>query len=546
MNKTDIVEPIPYELYIDFASLKRLWRIESDWPEGLVVSCAFQAAELCLQLLDGALDDHREVAFVSRRVDRLAEVLRDTFGTAAELLTGVTLPEEFVAAAAPARPSPGFEVLERLDRHKVQQVTDSFFAAFANIAFDVGLETQLNSIRERSGLPALLRSETPAPVMDYAAVVLPDAVRRLRNDEPFGAEDRLFAGIHQMTECWLHIAHFRLARTKEDAESGRWRDAAHHLEQASQAIQVVIKIGQLLDLMTLADYHPLRVRLRDGSGAQSRAARRIPVAGDAVLKPFIDELESKKLSMVQVLDSPADHLEFYRYLSALKTFGKRYQSFLFNHYLLVLGVLGTVTLGSLGYQIKEMADRAAQPLFPELDTAHHDYAVLTSFRDGAVAGAIILEKEVAAGWNPYTTTTKERGCPPEIVRARIADYFRYLDQRDPEGWVSLFDPDNGQFCDNTGSRPFWRPRRLRVFIDTIFASFATMRTTHAITHLDGNNADADWHFATTAYNGTPVDFGGTEAFAFTNDGLILSALAIWEPPDVAKQLRPTEVHRPFD
>jgi hypothetical protein len=43
------------------------------------------------------------------------------------------------------------------------------------------------------------------------------------------------------------------------------------------------------------------------------------------------------------------------------------QSFLFQHYLLTLGVLGTHSLGSLGYEIRELAEGAAQPLFPEIN-----------------------------------------------------------------------------------------------------------------------------------------------------------------------------------
>jgi ketosteroid isomerase-like protein len=535
--------PVPYELYIDFDALARLWRAEEPtWPDRTVVACAFQAAELNLRLLDGALDETREVAFGARRIDRLVEVLLDGFRATAELLDGSPPPNGCTLPSPPARPSPGLAVLDRLDRCTIRQVTDGYFTAFGGLPLRLGPEAQLNTARERAGLPTMPQS--PAPVLDYGAVVRPQSVHQLPKDPPHGPEDVLFRTVHQITECWLRVAHHFLRDGHEAARAGCWPAAARQLDLVSRVLQVVIQVGQLLDLMTLADYHPLRVRLRDGSGAQSRAAQRLRPAARAALSPLLAELHRRDVGVVAVLDRPADHVDVYRYLCALKTFGKRYQAFLFHHYLLVLGVLGTETRGSLGYQTREMVVRAAQPVFPEIDQAHHDYAVLTNFRHGTASGSIITAKEIAAGNDPYTVAGEPRGCPPEVIRQRVDDYFRFIQERDAEAWVALFDPDRGQFCDAEGSRPYLGTRRLRVFIDTMLATFSAMRTGYSRLRVNANHAQADWHFETVSYRGTPVTFSGTETFLFTDDGRILRAAAIWQPDHVARQLWPVVARPP--
>src|SRR5207244_3293501 len=140
-------------------------------------------------------------------------------------------------------------------------------------------------------------------------------------------------------------------------------------------LPLAIQAGQLLDQMVLADYHPLRVRLRDGSGAQSPAARQLGPAIRAAAAALWTALDWGSLGVLAVLQSPHEHLDPYRYLTRLKAAGKLLQSFLFHHYTLVLGVLGTHSLGSLGYEMRELAERAVQPVFQEINEAHHDYVM---------------------------------------------------------------------------------------------------------------------------------------------------------------------------
>jgi hypothetical protein len=530
--------PLPYELYVRLESLAASWPEEGgSWPGSVVACCGLQAAELSLRLVDDALSDVRAAAFPQQRVARFVGHLVDGLELTCRLLRHCGEP---VTTTDPGRaPSPGFSVLARLDPVHVDQITRRFALASAGLPFWIGIEGQLEGARRHHRLAALeVAGMAPGmPVMDYAAVVAPATVLALREPDPCGPEDHLFSTAHQITECWLRIAHHYLGAATAQASERRWGAAADALRNACDALDLAVNAGQLLDLMVLADYHPLRVRLRDGSGAQSKAVRQLRPAVRAAARPLWTTLEADRLSMLDVLEQPATHLELYEYLNGLEAMGKRIQGFLFEHYLLALGVLGTHSLGSAGYEIRKLAERAAQPIFPEINQVHHDYVMITNFRHGENSGSIVLRNELAHGWNPYQVIDRPATCPRDVIQARIADYFRFIEQRREDEWVKLFDPVRGQLQDVPGTRPYLGQAHLRIFIHGMFNAFADLRGTYSPPRIDGNTATVDWRFDAVSYNGQRVAFNGREEFLFTDDGRILKAVADWSPAHVARQWR---------
>ena len=532
--------PLPYELYVRLGPLAASWPTDDDGGPGSVVACCgFQAAELTLRLIGDALEDERPAAFPQQRIARFVEHLVDGLELTCRLLRHSGVPEIATTTREDKAPSSGFAVLSHLERDQVDQVTRRFAVASAGLPFEIGIEGQLEAVRRHQGLPAIGDDGTTSglPVLDYTAVVAPETVFALREPTPYGPEDHLFSTAHQITECWLHIAHHLLDLATAEASQRRWSAAAAALRNASDTLTLAIQAGQLLDLMVLADYHPLRVCLRDGSGAQSRAVRQLPHAVRGAARPLWDVLETDNLSLLDVLDRPTDHVGLHEYLNGLKTIGKRIQGFLFEHYLLALGVLGTHSLGSAGYAIRKLSERAARPLFPEINQAHHDYVMMTNFRHGETSGLIVLRNELAQGWNPYEVIDGPTACPRDIIDARIADYFRFIEERKSDEWVRLFDPVRGQLHDVPGTRPYLGEAHLRVFIKAMFNAFTEMRGTHSSPHIDGNTANVEWRFEAVSYNGQRIAFDGREEFLFAEDGRILTAVADWSPSFVAQQWR---------
>ncbi|MEM8535332.1 MAG: nuclear transport factor 2 family protein [Chloroflexota bacterium] len=528
-------KPNPYEIYISLQPLTQLWHSESRWPLQTTVMCAFQSIELMLRLIDEVATTHETWLFPERRLERFVEVLLHEYRLTARLLRDLATSDDLIFASGYTDVSPGLETLAFLHRNRVQAISDQFFLLFKELPFAIGVEEQLNILRQQKGLGRYPLSDKP--VLDYVRIVSPTQVMANRPAEVCGPEEHLFITIHQSIECWMHLVHRLMGVATTEARSGHWLAAAQHIEHASQCVYLTAELGELLNLMTLADFQPLRVQLREASGAQSKAVQQLPRLADTAYQPLQDALADEAIPMLHVLESPAQYQGYYAYIDALKNFSKQCQDFLFRHYTLTLSVMGTNTLGSLGYRINTMVERAATPLLKEINQAQHDYVIITNFRYGKNSGKIILQRELAAGYNPRP------GCvdgiqDATIMHQRVKDYFHYIETRDGNAWVALFDQEQGQFCDAPGSKPYVGAKKLQVFIDSVFDTFATIKASLNDITIEGNQVSVAWQFDNTTYTGQRVSYGGVERFTFDAKGAILTATAIWNPADIAYQLWP--------
>ncbi|WP_183096882.1 nuclear transport factor 2 family protein [Streptomyces sp. TLI_171] len=301
----------------------------------------------------------------------------------------------------------------------------------------------------------------------------------------------------------------------------------------------------MLDLMDLADYHPLRVLLRDGSGAQSLAARALPRSVRAAATALTSSLERDGRTLVELLaravpgtvpvvaGTPAE----LGYVRSLRLLSKRCQEFLFQHYLLVLEVLGADNTGSLGYAVATMAHRAAQPLVPELNRALHDFAKATDLQHATRAGVMILENERRAGWDPAPPEPGEQ-MQTEWADEVVASYFAALADRDTERWTELFHPA-GHLVGQSGTRPFIGRPRLKVFMDSMLCQFTALQPeVTTVVRTGPASFRAVWSISAVHYTGPEVTLRGAEELLLAADGLIVSAISDWNAAQVAAQLWP--------
>src|SRR5207244_5423118 len=135
--------------------------------------------------------------------------------------------------------SPGFAVLGRLHHEQRDAIAGRLLLATSGLDFEVGIERQLSTAQRGKGHGGERRGD--ASTMDYASVVSPEAVYGLREPAPFGPEDHLFSTAHQITECWLNIAHHYLAQARTCAESSQWAAAADAMASACDVLPLAIQ-----------------------------------------------------------------------------------------------------------------------------------------------------------------------------------------------------------------------------------------------------------------------------------------------------------------
>ncbi|GAB1340450.1 hypothetical protein ACE1SV_70400 [Streptomyces sp. E-15] len=530
----------PYEYYIRLHDLVSGFIHPDGWREGSLLRAALQSVELTLHCAAEAHDDPRPSSFTEPRVQRLLDMAEDHL-RALGRLPGLTPPPGMaVARTAEDRPSPGLAVLDRLPDEQVRPVLDAFTQAADRLGYGLGVEHQVEAARTRLGLPA---HPPKAVTLDYRHLVAPEDVLRLVSPVADGPEDHLFASAHQITESWLHIAHAYVDAAVEAAEEQRWENAAGELRAAASAVDRASDSGQVLELMDLADYHRLRVHLRDGSGAQSRAARELPRKLHAALRPLTKSLTETGATLAGLIAHRAGDTARRNYLTALKLLSADCQNFLFEHYLLALGVLGSRSTGTLGYEVAALAKRAAQPLLPEVNEAHHDLVQYTNLQYAADAGSLITRREAEAGVSHAPRPTTDPGtatgtADEDALMARVRTYFKAIEERAPDTWLALFDAEHGRLYDQPTARPFVGRDHLKVFISAMFDTFHELSTEVTGLTVDGDRATAHWTVRAVSYQGAPVTYSGREEFSFTEDASIATAVVHWSPPEVAARLWP--------
>lgn len=491
----------PYDAYVRLPQLRQTWPAEHEDAALVRFVCGFQAIELHLRLADQVLDDDRPAADSPRRLRAIVQQVVEGLEFVASGRTGTT---RRPAGAEPPGPSAeAIRVLRRLPDKPARTLTALF-------------------------------EEFDWPELDYDAVVCPSEVLAQRDFPWQGPEDAMFRSAHQITECWLHIALREADEAVGRVRAQNWRAAAEHVAAAAEAVRLAICSNDLLELMVPADFHPLRVRLREGTAAHSTAAQRMM----RLPARLVALLTEDGPSLLALMEDPELHLARYRYLRAVSELAKRCQTFLCHHYLLVLDMLGTDTRGTLGYAVRNLAERAMRPIVPELDQARHDVALFASLKHGSRSGTLSSSNEIAAGHHSLPTRPAPSECPETLVRNGIDRYFRAIGDRDVAAWVSLFEPNAGALFDISGTRPHIGAGKLKVFIGSTFEAFSEIRHTYVIESVDRGVADVSWEVNAVSHLGTPATFTGTEKFFFDADGLIIRAEAEWDPSDVARQIWP--------
>jgi tryptophan 2,3-dioxygenase/ketosteroid isomerase-like protein len=521
------LRPSPYDLWIGFQDGQDLWQCASDHPDERAARCAFTSIEMGLVLLLDAAQDDRPAARSAARVQALADNVADQLRLARRVLRGGVPASLLVGAPAPDTAFVALASLGAQHRGAVDTVTDALLlGGFPAL----GVEQAAAEARAAHGLPP--RALPQGPFLPYAAWAQPGKVAALVLRDPVGPEDRLFATVHQMTECWLRLVLEDFARAEAASRTADWHGASAAVEEASAVLEFLGRHIELLHLMVVADYHPMRVGLRGASGAQSAAARVAAVGARHFLAPFLRDLGQRGLTPLDVLRAAHEHPAEHRFAEALSTLDRRLSMFYFQHFHLARKVLGTRSLGSLGYEVKALAERFTSTLFPALDDARFDHTMLTNAAHGDTAGHLIAAREVGL---------VEAAPPPapsieqEVAEDTIRRYFEAIRAFDAEAWVALFDP-RGTMEDPVGSRPHRGLGELRVFFSGVERTFVRLDVQPGPLELRGAVARVRWQARGEAYNGRAVAFEGLEEFDLARDGRILAVRVWWDPAVLVPQM----------
>ncbi len=530
----------PYELYISLDDLAPLWAGEAAWENEQPLRAALISLELSFLLIADAARDGRPAARAGERITRLWGGVLAQIGLLGDLLTPAPPPPGTSAPSSATNLRPLCDLAPRtaalgVPARLVRQCADLYESTVEELPFLMGLEPEVSRLRAAYGLPARSPRAGP-PTLPYDEWVSPRAVAEIFRRRAFNAEDRLFAATHQGVECWMSLVLRALAASSAAAARRDWPSAARSAGQAAAIIAYLTEAVMILDTMVLADYHPLRVRLRDASGAQSRQTVAALAASRRLIEPLDSDLKARGLSYLRVFRRPDAHPAEHTFIEALATLEGRLSAFLFLHYKLAARTLGAESIGSLGVDLESLIERFVRPLWPELDRARHRLGVIAGFAHGRHAGSIVSDLERAPpGPPPDAGAAADEG----RIRAVIADYFDAMRRMDLDRWVGLF-AACGEIESPAGSRPFRGRQALSVFFRGFMATFERdVVVTERAVRVDAprGRAEVDWRID-VRHRGTPISYAGTERFEIAASGEILRVTVLDDPRDIARQLLP--------
>ncbi len=524
----------PYESYISLDDLMSLLKNNTTWENEGPLRAALVSLELCFLLIADADHDTRRTVRKRDRIARLWKNAAEHMRLLADLLSPTRVLES--VSTKEASKTTNVCLLHSCDHGPrwIRQFADAYDTTVDEMPFKFGIEPEINRLRAAHGFPSST-GRAERPYLPYDAWIAPGRIALLFNRRSFNAEDRLFATTHQCVECWMFIALGVLATADAAMANCDYARAAQSIDQAAAILSYLSESILILETLVLADYHPLRVRLRDASGAQSKQVAAAVVASRQLAARFGQDIERRNLSYLTIYRRPAAYLGEHALAEALTTLDNRFSLFLFNHYKLASRILGTKSVGSLGVEVQALVSRFVEPFFPELDQARYRYGVMTSFAYGRHAGNLVTELE--------------RSEPPSIrlpvavnearMREVIDSYFEAMCSMDIAQWVALFSA-HGSVESPAGSRPYRGQAAVRVFFRNfmkVFEPDVTVTKREIRIDAQRGRAEVDWHI-NVRHEGLPISYSGTECFEFTESGELLRVIVHDDPAEIAQQMLP--------
>jgi len=150
-----------------------------------------------------------------------------------------------------------------------RNMSGAFDAAFSSWSVGLGIEDELNDLRQAVGLQALksLANRQSCLYLDYKRMVQPEVILHTLESETYvHTEDFFFRSVHLSTECWCFVALHQLASALRLASSGQWHDAAALMRHAALVIEYMGMNISTLGCMNLRDYLGLKVEIEGTSG----------------------------------------------------------------------------------------------------------------------------------------------------------------------------------------------------------------------------------------------------------------------------------------
>jgi tryptophan 2,3-dioxygenase len=185
-------------------------------------------------------------------------------------------------------------------------------------------------------------------------------------DSLVNTHELFFQVTHQVMELWMKVIVYELGVAVGEIRAGTASEATLRLHRVREIERVLVDQMAIMETLSPADYHPIRMTLGHGSGQESPGFNAILHAAPDVYGAFEKRLGQSGLTLMDLHKDRQGHAEFYALTQALMDVDSWFQRFREAHYHLVKRVIGSEVRSLRGIPASRLEHTSREPLFPEL------------------------------------------------------------------------------------------------------------------------------------------------------------------------------------
>jgi len=175
-----------------------------------------------------------------------------------------------------------------------------------------------------------------------------------------------FQVTHQVMELWMKVIAYELRVAIDDMRRGDFGEASLRLQRVREIERVLVDQIAIMETLSPADYHPIRMTLGHGSGSESPGFAAILHLAPEVSAAFAERLRQAGATLLDVHKDRHAHQALYGLVQALMDVDSWFQRFREAHYHLVKRVIGGEVRSLKGIPASRLEHTSKEPLFPEL------------------------------------------------------------------------------------------------------------------------------------------------------------------------------------
>lgn len=333
-------------------------------------------------------------------------------------------------------------------------------------------------------------------------------------------DNSVFIHVHHLCECFLWVYYHCLSTYAQTC-------SLDQIHQATIAIRMYTLSVSLLKCMDRVSYAPLRVALRDASGAQSfRAQHRTQVFMKLWRACFPTETA---MHFFRVLADPLSLPHVKERLDAFYSLAQSLEQSRVGHSQVVRHILGMDVYGTLGYKVAVLAEKAAHTLLPDVQKGIEYFTLWSSLKYAMTSGHIIQ-----ACMNDQVRDTPSSLSVTDQQRSVLEVYFSAIQTQSLDTWLRLFHSD-AVLIDPPGTRAYHGHEPLTTFFKNFQRLFPTV---HKVTYTVESQSPLCVHWCLdvrTFLKDMDLSLCGKELFFFRGEKLA-KVVTLWSPDQCADVL----------